>query len=143
MEIIVLYKGFNAMSEGIQVASTPFRVSSICPSAFSTFSGVISWYVTGVESRCFCLVTDSAYRHISSSCSAIMDMRVIWTCPRRTYNGWRSPPSSFRRYRPHPDLQNLTPRRTLQWWQILSSAHPSAGCHGNGWWYYDQESNCR
>ncbi|WP_317338020.1 hypothetical protein [Phocaeicola coprocola] len=42
MEIIVLYKGFNAMSEGIQVASTPFRVSSICPSAFSTFSGVIS-----------------------------------------------------------------------------------------------------
>lgn len=42
MKIVVLYKGFNAMSEGIQVASTPFRVSSICPSAFSTFSGVIS-----------------------------------------------------------------------------------------------------
>ena len=36
----------------------PFRVSSICTSAFSTFFGVISWYVTGAESRSSCLVTE-------------------------------------------------------------------------------------
>ena len=114
-------------------------IISICPSALSTFSG---WYPDRANRRNHAVPAWWGTRRIAispSSCSKDSGYAGMYRfAPRRTYNGWRSPPSSTCRYRPHPDLQNLPPRETLQWLQISSSAHPLAGCCGNGWWYYGQ-----
>ena len=62
----------------------------------------------------------------------------VWTYP-DVYNGFHPPPSSFRRHRPHPDLQNLPPQGTLRWWRIfvLSTSFVPAAAEtvdGHGLW---------
>ena len=82
-------------------ASTRFGHHLSGRAPFSTFSGVDILICKGSGITQFPLVTDSRTAVTPQAVPRFWIYAYVWTCPRRTYNGWRSPPSSSRRYRPH------------------------------------------